>query len=177
MQGTVDVPVSPSSPEHHSKHDSSGRSIALGESASFYNGKNDNSDVRGENQDDVSCEEIIVRDFGLDLKLFVIIDAPLLSLGSAPTSEEASPSSRGGTPATRERRAKTKEASGEPRRRFGIRNRCEIKADRGELHQSRGNEVKRQDLTGRAFPQIMTSLIELLSSLPSPKLTHSTNRA
>ena len=159
MQGTVDVPVSPSSPEHSSKHDSSGRSIALGESASFYNGKNDNSDVRGENQDDVSCEEIIVRGFGLYLKFFVIIDAPLLSLGSAPTSEEASPSSRGGTPATRERRAETEEAFGEPRRRFGIRNRREIKADRGELHQSRRNEVKRHNFSGRAFPQILSSVL------------------
>ena len=99
----------------------------------------------------------------------------LLSLGSAPTGEEASPSSQGGTPATRERRAcrsaKTKEAFGEQGRRFGIRNRREIKGDRSELHQSRGNEVEYKGITLQgAFPQTLFLLNRSSQQPPLPEI-------
>ena len=184
MQDMVDVSASTSSPENGSKNDNSGRSIELGESASMYNEGDVISDATEDNPDDVSCEEIIVRDDEryLNLAFVGIIDASLLSLGSAPTGEEASPSSQGGTPATRERRAchgaKTKEAFGEQGRRFNIRNRREIKGDRSELHQSRGNEVEYKGLCKDELSlRHCLFLIGLLSSLPSPKSTPCTLRA
>ena len=61
MQESSDVPAIITSPENGSKHDNSGRSIALGESASSYNERDANSDLRGDNPDDASCDEIIVR--------------------------------------------------------------------------------------------------------------------
>ena len=85
MQEMVDVSASTSSPENGSKNDNSGRSIALGESASMYNEGDVNSDVREDNPDDVSCEEIIVRDDERysNLEFFGIIDAsPLFRLSS-----------------------------------------------------------------------------------------------
>ena len=56
----VDVPANVTSPENGSKNDNTGRSIALGESASMY----DERDVREEDtddDDDASCEDIIAQ--------------------------------------------------------------------------------------------------------------------
>ena len=55
----VDVPANVTSPENGSKNDNTGRSIALGESASMYDGR----DVREEDtdDDDASCEDIIAQ--------------------------------------------------------------------------------------------------------------------
>ena len=63
VQESADVSANITSPENGSKQDNSGRSIALGESASSYNEKDGNSDFRGDDPDDVSCDEIIVREF------------------------------------------------------------------------------------------------------------------
>ena len=58
-RGMVDVPANVTSPENGSKNDNTGRSIALGESASMYDGR----DVREEDtdDDDASCEDIIAQ--------------------------------------------------------------------------------------------------------------------
>ena len=100
--------------------------------------------------------------------------------GSVATSEKAPASARGGKSATPEsgayRGAETKDAFGEQGRRCGVRNRCEIKGDRGQLHQSRGDEVCTRCCTfvgKRALSQICLVLsMQVFSAAAPPRDQH-----
>ena len=164
----------------------SGRSFALGESASMYVGSGVSEE---EGPDDADCEEIIVSDaaeyysVGYAISRFSL----LLPEGAAPASEKSTASTRSRTPAAREgkgarRGAETQaETTGtlyKQERRCGFWNCRKIEADWSELHQSRGDEARSQNFEIRiSLKHSDLFLPDLLNNLHSPNLTPCTHLA